>query len=56
LNGLNRLYCSNGSKVQEVQALYWDGKTLRLKRDYPTPKASDQVALVRVRLAGIKAA
>lgn len=36
-----------------MQALYWDGKRLRFQRKYPTPRATEQLALVRVRLAGI---
>ena len=36
-----------------MQALHWNGQSLRLDRSYPTPQADDQTALVRVRLAGI---
>jgi threonine dehydrogenase-like Zn-dependent dehydrogenase len=36
-----------------MQALYWDGKRLRLQRKYPTPRTTEHLALVRVRLAGI---
>lgn len=36
-----------------MQALYWDGNRLRLQRRYPTPRATERLALVRVRLAGI---
>ncbi len=36
-----------------MRALYWDGQGLRLNRSYPTPKAGDHAALVRVRLAGV---
>jgi threonine dehydrogenase-like Zn-dependent dehydrogenase len=36
-----------------MRALHWDGHTLRLNDAYPTPRATDQMALVRVRLAGI---
>ena len=36
-----------------MRALHWDGQTLRLNDAYPTPRATDQIALVRVRLAGI---
>jgi len=36
-----------------MQALYWNGERLRLRRKYPTPRAPEHWALVRVRLAGI---
>lgn len=36
-----------------MQALYWDGATLKLDPSYPTPKADERTALLRVRLAGI---
>jgi threonine dehydrogenase-like Zn-dependent dehydrogenase len=36
-----------------VKALHWNGQTLALDSSYPAPKAADQNALVRVRLAGI---
>ncbi|MBI4491090.1 MAG: alcohol dehydrogenase catalytic domain-containing protein [Deltaproteobacteria bacterium] len=36
-----------------MQALYWNGRSLKLEPSYPGPKVDDQMALVRVRLAGI---
>jgi threonine dehydrogenase-like Zn-dependent dehydrogenase len=36
-----------------MQALYWDGRELRLERSYPTPNRADETALVKVHLAGI---
>jgi threonine dehydrogenase-like Zn-dependent dehydrogenase len=36
-----------------MHALHWNGQTLTFESSYPTPKGSDQSALVRVRLAGI---
>lgn len=36
-----------------MQALYWDGQSLRLDASYPTPKVADHTALIRVCLAGI---
>lgn len=36
-----------------MHALYWNGKSLQLDRSYPSPKADDKTAVVRVRLAGI---
>jgi threonine dehydrogenase-like Zn-dependent dehydrogenase len=36
-----------------MQALYWNGRELRLERSYPTPNRADQTALVKVHLAGI---
>jgi threonine dehydrogenase-like Zn-dependent dehydrogenase len=36
-----------------MQALYWDGRELKLERSYPTPDAADETALVKVHLAGI---
>lgn len=36
-----------------MHALYWNGQRLTLDRSYATPVASEQIALVRVRLAGI---
>jgi threonine dehydrogenase-like Zn-dependent dehydrogenase len=36
-----------------MRALYWNGQTLALDSSYPTPKSSEQSALIRVRLAGI---
>jgi threonine dehydrogenase-like Zn-dependent dehydrogenase len=36
-----------------MHALYWNGQNLKLDPSYPTPKADDRVAVVRVRLAGI---
>ncbi|MGH7774168.1 MAG: MDR/zinc-dependent alcohol dehydrogenase-like family protein [Candidatus Binatia bacterium] len=36
-----------------MQALHWNGDSLRLDSSYPNPKADDRMALVRVRLAGI---
>ncbi|MEE9143817.1 MAG: alcohol dehydrogenase catalytic domain-containing protein [Candidatus Binatia bacterium] len=36
-----------------MQALYWNGQKLKLNQSYPSPKADDMTALVRVRLAGI---
>jgi len=36
-----------------MQALYWDGQQLRLRKSYPAPQASEHSAIVRVRLAGI---
>jgi threonine dehydrogenase-like Zn-dependent dehydrogenase len=36
-----------------MQALYWDGRELRLKSSYRTPPADSQTALVKVHLAGI---
>ncbi len=36
-----------------MQALYWDGQRLRLRKSYPEPHATEQLALVRVHLAGI---
>ncbi len=36
-----------------MQALYWNGQQLKLDPSYPTPKADEETALLRVRLAGI---
>jgi threonine dehydrogenase-like Zn-dependent dehydrogenase len=36
-----------------MQALYWDGRELRLKSSYRAPPADSQTALVKVHLAGI---
>ena len=36
-----------------MQALYWDGRELRLKPSYRGPPADSQTALVKVHLAGI---
>ena len=36
-----------------MQALTWNGQSLRLDPSYPTPEAGERTALVRVRLAGI---
>ncbi len=36
-----------------MQALYWNGQSLRLEPAYLTPKADDRIALIRVYLAGI---
>ncbi len=36
-----------------MQALYWNGRSLKLEPSYPGPEVNDQMALVRVRLAGI---
>lgn len=36
-----------------MQALYWNGENLSLDRSYPAPKADEETALLRVRLAGI---
>ncbi|MGH7831847.1 MAG: alcohol dehydrogenase catalytic domain-containing protein, partial [Candidatus Binatia bacterium] len=36
-----------------MKALHWDGATLKLNREYPAPRATDEMAVVRVRLAGI---
>lgn len=36
-----------------MQALSWNGQSLRLDPSYPAPQADDGMALVRVRLAGI---
>jgi len=36
-----------------MQALEWNGARLRLRKKYPTPPATERLALVRVRLAGI---
>jgi threonine dehydrogenase-like Zn-dependent dehydrogenase len=36
-----------------MEALYWNGRELTLEASYLTPKASDQVALIKVHLAGI---
>lgn len=36
-----------------MRALYWNGESLRIDNEYPTPKVADPVALVRVRMAGI---
>lgn len=36
-----------------MEALYWSGRELSLNASYPTPKADDQTALVKVNLAGI---
>lgn len=36
-----------------MRALHWDGQTLRLDTAYPTPQAAEEIALIRVRLAGI---
>lgn len=36
-----------------MHALYWDGNRLRLQKKYPTPRATERLALVRVRFAGI---
>ena len=36
-----------------MEALHWNGRELSLEASYLTPKASDQVALIKVHLAGI---
>jgi threonine dehydrogenase-like Zn-dependent dehydrogenase len=36
-----------------MHALNWNGQTLTFESSYPTPRTSENVALVRVRLAGI---
>ena len=36
-----------------MRALYWDGHDLRVQENCETPQASDDRALVRVRLAGV---
>lgn len=36
-----------------MRALYWDGHSLRVQERHPVPQASDERALVRVRLAGV---
>jgi len=36
-----------------MQALYWNGRHVRLETAYPVPNADDHMALVRLRLAGI---
>ncbi len=36
-----------------MRALHWDGHSLRVRERYPAPQASDERALVRVRLAGV---
>ena len=36
-----------------MRALHWDGHNLRVQEQYPAPQASDERALVRVRLAGV---
>ena len=36
-----------------MRALHWDGHNLRVQEQYPAPRASDEWALVRVRLAGV---
>ncbi len=36
-----------------MRALHWDGQNLRVQEQYHTPQASDERALVRVRLAGV---
>ena len=36
-----------------MRALHWDGQNLRVQEQYPAPQASDERALVRVRLAGV---
>ena len=36
-----------------MRALHWDGQNLRVQGQYHTPHASDERALVRVRLAGV---
>lgn len=39
--------------INSMQALHWNGERLALDPSYPTPKADEKTALVRVRLAGI---
>jgi len=39
--------------INSMQALHWNGEKLALDPSYPTPKADERTALVRVRLAGI---
>ncbi|HDD56623.1 MAG TPA: alcohol dehydrogenase, partial [Nitrososphaeria archaeon] len=36
-----------------MKALYFDGKRLELRDDYPTPERKSGEALIRVRYAGI---
>ena len=36
-----------------MQALYWNGARLQLRKTYPTPLACERRALVRVRCAGV---
>jgi threonine dehydrogenase-like Zn-dependent dehydrogenase len=36
-----------------MRALHWDGHNLRVQEQHPVPQASDERALVRVRLAGV---
>jgi threonine dehydrogenase-like Zn-dependent dehydrogenase len=36
-----------------MKALHWNGQALTLDSSYPAPSASEQTALVRVRLAGV---
>jgi len=36
-----------------MRALHWDGHNLRVQEQHPVPQASDEQALVRVRLAGV---
>ena len=36
-----------------MKALHWDGRALTFEPSYPAPVASDETAIVRVRLAGI---
>ena len=36
-----------------MQALYWNGTRLQLRSKYPTPAAHEDMALVRVRCAGV---
>lgn len=36
-----------------MQALYWNGARLQLRKKYPTPLAHEHMALVRVRCAGV---
>ena len=36
-----------------MKALHWDGTTLKLNQTLPTPKSTGEMAVVRVRLAGI---
>ena len=36
-----------------MHALHWDGHTLRVQAGYPIPQATEDTAVVRVRLAGV---
>ncbi len=36
-----------------MRALHWDGHNLRVQEQHPVPQASDERALIRVRLAGV---